>query len=119
MHLPGKIAALALLAFLVPVTQAGAMRALETSPAARSIMDGNRQEFILRFQGPVDHAGSSLSVLQDDRVVRKLQPRLGASPNTLFAIAGGLAPGAYTLRWVAKSHRSGTMIEGGLDFTVR
>jgi methionine-rich copper-binding protein CopC len=112
--------ALALL-LLAPAARAAdpPMQVIETRPAARSVMDGNRQEVFVRFDGPVDHHASRLALLQGDRLVRQLEPRLTASPDTLYAIAGGLAPGAYVLRWEAKSRRDGRMSEGQLDFTVR
>jgi methionine-rich copper-binding protein CopC len=95
------------------------MRVLDASPAARSVMDGNRQEFFVRFDAPVDHHGSRLLILRDGAVLRTLQPRLGASPDTLYAAAGSLAPGAYTLRWAAMARRDGSVTEGELPFTVR
>ncbi len=119
---PGLTLMLALLAPALPLRAQPAeppMRVLEVSPVARSTMDGNRQEFLVRFDGPVDQAGSVLTLHRDGAEVRRLQPRRGASPNILFAIAGGLSPGAYTLRWEAKSGRDGTMTEGSLEFTVR
>ncbi len=97
----------------------GPMRVLEASPAARSVMDGPRQEFFVRFSAPVDHHASRLSILQEGREVRSLQPRLNASPDTLYAVAGGLPPGAYVLRWEAKAMRGGATLEGTQPFTVR
>ena len=122
--MPLRPAALAvgLLLLLVPVHVGAAepMRVLEVSPSARAVMDGNRQEFAVRFDAPVDHAGSRLTILNEDgQPVRTLAPRLGASPDTLYAIAGGLPPGAYRLRWEARSRRDGGMTEGTLDFRVR
>jgi methionine-rich copper-binding protein CopC len=112
------LAALVLLALAGPA-RAEPMQVLEVRPAARSVMDGNRQEVFVRFDRPVDHYTSRLELLQDGRVLRTLVPRLGTAPEVLFAIAGELQPGAYTLRWVARSPRDGTEAEGTLDFSVR
>ena len=115
---PAAMLALGLLA--AAPSRAEPMRVLEVSPAARTVMDGNRQEFVVRFSEPVDHGASRLEVLRrDGELVRTLAPRLGAAPDTLYAIAGGLAPGAYRLRWEARSRRGGTPTEGTLDFQVR
>ena len=115
---PTAILALGFLA--AAPSQAEPMRVLEVSPATRTFMDGNRQEFAVRFDAPVDHGASRLAILrQDGELVRDLAPRLSASPDTLYAIAGGLAPGAYRLRWEARSRHDGTVTEGTLDFQVR
>lgn len=108
-----------LLAGMALPARAEPMHVLETSPRARTTMDGTREEFFVRFDAPVDHNGSRLLVLQEGRVLRTLHPRLNASPDTLYAAAGGLPPGSYTLRWEAKSRRDGSMTEGSLEFTVR
>ncbi len=115
---PAAMLALGLLA--AAPSRAEPMRVLEVSPVARTVMDGNRQEFVVRFSEPVDHGASRLTILrQDGELVRTLVPRLGAAPDTLYAIAGGLAPGAYRLRWEARSRRGGMPAEGTLDFEVR
>jgi methionine-rich copper-binding protein CopC len=111
--------ALFLLLALAPAAMAQPMRVLEASPRAHAVMDGNRQEFSVRFDAPVDHNTSRLELLRDGAVVRVLQPRLNASPDTLHAIAGSLPAGDYVLRWRAASRRTGEMTEGSLAFTVR
>jgi methionine-rich copper-binding protein CopC len=94
------------------------MRAVEVRPTAQSVMDGQRQEFYLRFDRPVNRNRSRLEVVQDSRVVRTLQPRLQAQPNVLFATTGGLPAGSYTLRWSARGQSAEETSEGSLDFTV-
>ena len=95
-----RSAAILTLGLLAAVpSNAEPMRVLEVSPDARTFMDGSRQEFTARFNAPVNHAASRLAVLrQDGTLVRNLAPRLGASPDTLYVIAGGLTPGLYRLR---------------------
>jgi len=112
---------LSLLAMLAvaPTAEAEPMRVIESTPRARSTMDGNRQEFSVRFDRPVDHNASRLFVQRGDTVLRTLQPRLGARPDTLYAAAGGLAPGDYVLRWRTRPRGGEEMTEGSFDFTVR
>jgi len=110
---------LALLGLVAPSTaRAEAMTVLETWPRARSAMDGNRQEFMVRFSGPVDHGRSQLWIEQDGRRLRSLAPRLGARPDTLHAAAGSLSPGTYTLHWRVTGLRATDMTEGSLPFQV-
>ncbi|WP_376088075.1 copper resistance protein CopC [Roseomonas sp. CCTCC AB2023176] len=82
-------------------------------------MDGRRQEFRIRFNQPVDHGASRLEVVRAETVLRSLRPRLGASPDTLYANTGGLPPGDYVLRWTAWSSRGGAGLMGDLAFSVR
>lgn len=110
-----RLLMLALLA-LPLAAQAQPLRVMES---AQSIMDGNRQEFLVRFDAPVDHNRSRLEVLRNGQLVRALQPRLVARLDTLNANAGSLPPGDYVLRWVAVRSGAGETSEGTLPFTVR
>ena len=111
---------LALLFLLLAApAEAQMLHMMEASPAARSVMQGQAQEFFVRFDGPVDRHASRLILQRGDAVIRELRPRLGASPNTLYAVAGSLAPGDYILRWVVTPQGGGVPSMGGLDFTVR
>lgn len=104
---------------LAPPARAEPMQVLQASPAARSVMAGNRQEFFVRFSHPVDHYTSRLEILRDGQVLLTLRPRLDSSPDTLYAAAGNLPAGSYALRWMAKSGRDGSVLEGELPFSVR
>lgn len=119
--MPARRSLLPTLLALLPATAVAetAMRMLDSAPVARSVMDGNRQEFRVRFSHPVDHNASRLIVLQADRALRTLRPRLGASPDTLYAAAGSLPAGDYALRWLATSARDKSTLQGELPFTVR
>lgn len=108
-----------LLLLIAPAAQAQPMRVLESQPVAQAVMDGNRQEFIVRFDRPVDHNTSRLEILQGDRVVRVLQPRLMANPDTLYAASGSLPAGEYLLRWMVRPHQAGEATEGQIAFRVR
>ncbi|MBS7791929.1 hypothetical protein KTR66_18160 [Roseococcus sp. SDR] len=109
---------LILLALAAPA-RAEMLHMMEASPTPRSVMQGAAQEFFVRFDGPVDHQASRLIVTRGDLVIRTLRPRLGASPNTLYAVAGGLPAGDYVLRWVVAPRAGGVPSMGGLDFTIR
>jgi hypothetical protein len=109
---------LLLLALAAPA-RAEMLHMMEASPAPRSVMQGPAQEFFVRFDGPVDHHASRLMIQRGEVVIRTLRPRLGASPNTLYAVAGSLPPGDYVLRWVAAPRAGGVPSMGGLDFTIR
>jgi methionine-rich copper-binding protein CopC len=94
-------------------------RMVEASPAARSVMNAQNQEFFIRFDVPVDHHAARLELLRGGEVVRSLHPRLQSQPNTLYATAGSLAPGAYVLRWSVQNPATGARSSGTLDFSVR
>jgi methionine-rich copper-binding protein CopC len=116
---PSLALLLALLAAPAPAA-AQAMRMVESSPAARTAMDGPGGEVWVRFSAPVDHAGSRLLILRGDgEVVRTLRPRLNAAPDALYAETGGLAPGRYVLRWEARPRPGGPVETGTFEFTVR
>jgi methionine-rich copper-binding protein CopC len=74
---------------LVDQARAATMHVMESRPAAEAVMDGRQTEFFIRFDGPVDHAASVLTVLQDGRVVQVLHPRLNSQPNILYS---GVSP---------------------------
>jgi methionine-rich copper-binding protein CopC len=79
-------------------------------------MDGSATSFAIRFDRPVDHARSRLTLVtpQGDR---SLQPRLEAEPNTLFSPIGRLEPGGYELRWEAVEP-GGAVSRGAIPFRV-
>ncbi len=103
----------------VALAQPAPMRVMESLPSARGVMSGNSEEFFVRFSEPVNHNDSRLVILRDGQEVRVLQPRLRSAPEVLYAQAGNLAPGAYVLRWTARSGRDGRTSEGMIEFTVR
>jgi methionine-rich copper-binding protein CopC len=94
------------------------MHVVQSRPAALAVMDGSQTEFFVRFDGPVDHAGSVLSVMQDGRLVQLLHPRLNTQPNTLYSGVRRLAPGAYTLHWAAYSLKDHSLSQGTINFRI-
>ena len=100
-------------AFAVP------MHVMESLPAAHAVMSGTNTQFFVRFDGPVDHAASSLSVVQGGRVLEVLHPRLESEPNVLYSGVPRLQPGDYTLRWVARSMQGHDDSQGEIAFSVK
>lgn len=90
---------------------------IESSPKAHDVVDGSAVAFSLRFEAPVDHSRSTLSLRSSDGV-RQLRPRLGSAANYLFGHAGRLAPGTYELAWKARLS-GGEVRSGTIPFTVR
>ena len=106
---------------LVGSLPAGAakMHVMESRPVAETVLENGLTEIFIRFDGPVDHAGSRLTVLRDGRVIETLHPRLDAEPNVLYADAPRLAPGAYLLRWSTRSVPDLEGSDGDIAFTVK
>jgi methionine-rich copper-binding protein CopC len=109
------------LAMLLPAgpARAAAMHVMESRPTAQAVMDGGQTAFFVRFDGPVDHAASVLTVLRDGKVVQTLHPRLNSRPNTLYSAVRHLAPGGYTLHWTTRPMRGSDVSEGDIPFSVR
>jgi methionine-rich copper-binding protein CopC len=99
--------------------RAAPMHVTESRPTAEAVMDGRQSEFFIRFDGPVDHAASVLTVLQDGRVIQVLHPRLNSRPNTLYSGVRRLAPGAYVLHWMTRSMPDRDVSEGEISFSVK
>jgi methionine-rich copper-binding protein CopC len=97
---------------------AATMHVVQSWPAAQATMNGDQTEFFVRFDGPVDHAASVLSVIRDGRIVQLLHPRLNTQPNTLYSGVRKLAPGAYRLHWATYSLRDHSLSQGTINFTV-
>jgi methionine-rich copper-binding protein CopC len=107
----GAIAAIALAG-----ASARAMDLVEQKPQVNEIMQGSGLAFALRFDQPIDHQHSSLTLVTP-RGSKVLRARLDAEPNTLYSAVGQLAPGEYTLRWKARG-RDGQMLTGKIPFRV-
>jgi methionine-rich copper-binding protein CopC len=111
----------AILVLLISATDAPArpMHVMSSTPLAETIMHGRNEQYVVRFDGPVDHAQSRIEVLRDDgRVVRQLHPLLDSAADVLFASAPAPEPGHYVLHWSTKSLPDGEVSEGTIPFTV-
>ncbi len=98
---------------------AATVRVMESRPAAQAIMDGEQTEFFVRFDAPVDHGASVLSVLRDGRIVQTLHPRLNSQPNTLYSGVRHLEAGAYVLHWMARLMQGSDVSQGDIAFSVK
>ncbi len=94
------------------------MRMIETLPAAQAIVDGNNAQYVVRFDGPVDHRASRLIIMRGTSVVRNLRPLLDSAPEVLFASGPRLPAGDYQLKWSVKSMPDGDFTDGSIDFKV-
>jgi|HubBroStandDraft_5_1064220.scaffolds.fasta_scaffold1007531_1 methionine-rich copper-binding protein CopC len=109
-----------LLAFKLAGEPAAAktMHMQTSSPVADAIIHGDHSEYVVRFDGPIDHAGSRLEITQNGKLVRTLTPSLASAPDVLYGQAMTLSPGHYQLHWQAKSTPDGEVSSGEIPFTV-
>ncbi|HUB47924.1 MAG TPA: copper resistance protein CopC [Acetobacteraceae bacterium] len=115
----GGTALLAIALLLAPqTTQARAVNMVESNPQAETIIHGDHAEYVVRFDGPVNHFASRLEIVQDGRVVRTLRPLENAAVDVLFAAGPVPAPGRYALRWTAISG-DGEQSSGQIPFAVQ
>jgi len=112
--------ALGIVALLVsaPGAWCRTVNMMESLPAGQAIVDHNNAQYVVRFDGPVDHRGSQLVITQGDKIVRRLRPLLDAAPEVLFASGPRLPAGDYQLNWSAKSMPDGDFTNGSIRFTV-
>jgi hypothetical protein len=90
-----------------------------TSIGLQSVTIGERgTELLLRFDRPINHARSWLSLIRDSRIVETIHFRLEAAPNVLFARIQTPAPGNYIARWTVCPEGSDDRYEGELPFTI-
>lgn len=99
------------------IAQARALHVRESTPAAETIIRGRHAEYVLRFDGPVDHIGSRIQITKDGRLVQSLTPRVDSAVDVLFASGEAPAPGAYVLHWEARSP-DGDITSGDIPFSV-
>ncbi len=110
------LAAFVLVGSWSPGCWARAMSVVGSFPMVNQIMDGSATSFAIRFDGPVDHAASRLTLVTP-KSTRPLHARLGGEPNTLFSAVGALPPGSYELRWEAHA-MDGEISRGAIPFKV-
>jgi methionine-rich copper-binding protein CopC len=88
-----------------------------STPAAEAIIQGRHAEYVIRFDGPVDHAASKIEVTQSGHVVQSLAPRLDSAVDVLFASGEAPAPGRYQLHWETTAP-DGEVSRGDIPFSV-
>ena len=92
------------------------MSLVEPAPAVTQIMDDRALAFALRFDQPVKHVRSTLTLLTPDGI-RMLGVRLSAQPNTLYSAIGRLTPGSYQVTRQAHT-ATGKTLAGTIPFSV-
>ena len=92
---------------------------LDSAPKAKAVIGEPSSEFFVRFDRPIDHIHSRLSIWRDGQLVEYLQPRLQSSPDVLFARAPTLPPGQYMLRWTVRTMEGVKTTEGDIPFTIK
>ena len=96
---------------------ARAVHMMGSTPAAETIIHGDHAEYVVRFDGPVNHYASRMEITQNGQVVHKLAPLTDSAVDVLFA-AGPVPPvGRYGLHWTAVS-ADGETSSGEIPFAV-
>jgi hypothetical protein len=100
------------------VANARQMHVLNSTPDAEAIMHGRNMQYVVRFDGPVDHVHSHLEIVRDGRLIEILHPLLDSAPNVIFATSTAPEVGRYVLHWSVRSMRDGDSSEGMIPFSV-
>ena len=95
---------------------ARAMTMLESRPRVDEMVEGKGVSFAIRFDQSVNHRSSRL-ILVTPQGKRSLGIRIDTEPDTLYAFAGDLPDGRYTLEWEAHAI-DGTVVSGSIRFSV-
>jgi methionine-rich copper-binding protein CopC len=114
---PGFALAIALLLMPSNRVLARPMHVLNSTPDAQAVMHGRNMQYIVRFDGPVDHAQSRLEIVHNGHVVQALHSLLDSAADVLFASASAPEPGDYVLHWSARSI-DGDGFDGMIPFSV-
>jgi methionine-rich copper-binding protein CopC len=95
-----------------------ALHVRSSVPAAETIVDGRNTQYVLQFDGQIDHRTSSMEIISNGKVVQALVSLRGSEPTTLVASAPTVPPGRYQLHWRATSVPDGDVSEGFVPFTI-
>ena len=95
------------------------VQVMDSAPKAQAVIGEPGSSFFVRFDRPIDHILSNLSIWRDGRQVEQLQPRLQSSPDVLYARAPTLPPGDYLLRWTVRTMDGVKVIQGDIPFTIK
>ena len=95
------------------------LHVMDSAPKAQAVIGEPGSAFYVRFDRPIDHIHSNLSIFRDTKLIERLQPRLQSEPNVLFARAPTLAPGEYFLRWTVRTMEGVKVVQGDIPFTVK
>lgn len=95
------------------------LRVMDSAPKASAVIQGRSSEFFVRFDRPVDHIRSQLSITRGGQLVERLTPRLESAPAVLFARVPTLPAGDYELQWQVRTMTGAEVIQGSIPFTVK
>jgi methionine-rich copper-binding protein CopC len=96
---------------------ARALQVRESRPSAEAIIQGRHAEYVIYFDGPVDHAASRLQITQSGRLIEVLNPLFDSAVDVLFASGETPPAGHYFLHWEARS-MDGDVSAGDIPFSV-
>jgi methionine-rich copper-binding protein CopC len=115
-HLSAR--AVVVLAVTCGLAEARPLHTRDSFPAAEEILDGRNAQYIVRFDGCVDHGASQMDITENGKIVEPLVPTRDSEPDVLAASASALPPGRYQLHWHAISVPDGDFSNGFIPFTV-
>lgn len=95
------------------------VQVMDSAPKAQAVIGEPGSSFYVRFDRPIDHIHSNLSIWRDGQLVERLQPRLQTEPDILFARAPTLSPGDYLLRWTVRTMEGVKVVQGDIPFTIK
>jgi methionine-rich copper-binding protein CopC len=108
----------ALLLLSAAAALARPMHLMNSTPAAHAIIQGRNAQYIVRFDGPIDHERSRLEIMHNGQVIESLHPLLNSAVDVLAASAPALQPGRYQLHWLVRSVDGRSTSEGMIPFAV-
>jgi copper resistance protein C len=115
--LPLAVLFLALATSRSPAT-ARPLQMQQSFPAAETVIHGDHAQYVIRFDGPVNHLTSRLQIVQGNHVIEALRPLADSAVDVLFASAPVPPAGRYTLHWEAVA-ADGETSTGDIPFTVQ
>lgn len=100
------------------LAMAGAVQMVESRPGAEAVLQGDHAEYVVRFNGPVNHYASRMEITQDGQIVHALHPLQDSAVDVLFASGPVPKAGRYSLHWTAVA-ADGATSSGDIPFTAR
>jgi hypothetical protein len=73
---------------------------------------------LVRFDRPISHSLSSLTLVRNGKIVATPHPRLEAAPNVLFARIPTPATGNYIVHWTVCPEGTNDRYDGEFSFSV-
>jgi methionine-rich copper-binding protein CopC len=99
--------------------RADPLQVRDSIPALEGLVQGRHVQYIVRFNGLIDHSSSRIEITQSGRVVQSFPAFFDSAPDVLFASGEAPVPGRYILRWQARSSVDGTISSGEIPFSVK